>query len=184
MRALLSAVAAAGVALTWTGPLRAAGEYPLTLVADVQVKKDETTITSAVTIRVDRLMEESRRTRVTDALRYGGYPNFLNTLRPLPPVGAIELARRKVEIRYAHEQEDEAGRRLVLVADRPLFFLGDPEKPRAGYELTLVELRFDAQGGTTGRIVGAARVKPAGGGGVVLDDYAEAPVELKVRSSP
>jgi hypothetical protein len=83
-----------------------------------------------------------------------------------------------VDIRYAHEQKESAGRRLVLIADRPLFFLGgDPAKSKAGYELTVVELRFDAQGGVTGTMAGAARVKPSPNG-PVLNDYAEAPVRL------
>ena len=107
--------------------------------------------------------------------------NFVPALRKLPPVGAIELAGRTVEIRYAHEQEEGSGRRLVVVADRPLFFLGgDPAKSRAGYELTIAELRFDADGAVTGTMAGAARVKPSQGG-IVLDDYADVLVQLTAR---
>ena len=110
-----------------------------------------------------------------------GYANFLNALRALPPVGSIGLADRSVDIRYAYEQPAADGRRLVLVADRPLFFLGgDPGKSRAGYELTIVELRFDAHGGMTGTMVGAGRVKPSPTG-VVLDDFANAAVRLSPR---
>ena len=179
---LVRTASVAGVLVCLTGAPRAAGEYPVTIVADAQVKTATATVTLSVTIRVDRLMEENRRTRVTDALKYNGYAGFLNALRPLPPVGTIELGTRKVEVRYAYEQEDGAGRRLVLVADRPLFFLAaDPAKTRAGYELTVVQLRFDGRGGAEGTMAGAARVKPAPDGGVVLDDYAEAPVQLKVR---
>ena len=99
----------------------------------------------------------------------------------LPPIGTIALQSRTVDIRYAHEQQQGTGRRLVLVADRPLFFLGgDVAKNRAGYELTIVELLFDAQGGVAGTMTGAARVKPSPGG-LVLDDYAEAPVRLAAR---
>lgn len=165
----------------WLCTPHAGGEYPLTLVVDAQAKRAATTVVSALTIRVERLMEENRRTRVTDALKYGGYANFLTALRALPAVGTIELDARKVDLRYAHEQTDERGRRLILVADRPLFFFGDPSKARAGYELTIVELRFDQQGGATGTMAGAARVKPAPGDGVVLDDYAESPVQLAGR---
>ena len=56
-----------------------------------------------------------------------------------------------------------------------------PTKARAGYELTVVDLRLDDKGAGTGTMAGAARVKPAPGGAVILDDYAEAPVELTVR---
>ena len=71
----------------------------------------------------------------------------------------------------------------MLVADRPLFFLGNPSKARAGYELTIVELRFDATGGVTGTMTGAARVKPSPDG-LVVDEWAEAPVNLTGRDGP
>src|SRR5947207_282331 len=130
------------------GSARAAADYPLVLTLDAVADTPTTAVTASVTVHVDRLMEESRRKKVTDALAYGGYGNFLPALRLLPPVGTITLNGRTVSIRYAREQPEEAGRRLVLVADRPLFFLGgDPAKARAGYELTLLDLRFDATGG-------------------------------------
>jgi hypothetical protein len=159
-------------------PAHTAGTYPLTLTVEATARTATAAVTSSVTIRVDRLMEENRRKRVTDALTYSGYANFLTALRALPPVGAIELQSRTVEIRYAHEQQEATGRRLVLVADRPLFFLGGgPAKSRAGFELTMVELHFDAEGGVTGTMTGAARVKPSPTG-LVVEDYAEAPVRL------
>jgi hypothetical protein len=165
------------------GPARAAGDYPLVLTLEASASTATAAVTSTVTIRVDRLMEESRRKRVTDALSYGGYANFLSALRMIPPIGTIELQARTVNIHYAREQQEATGRRIVLVADRPLFFLsGDPAKTRAGYELTVVELRFDAQGGVTGTMAGAARVKPSSDG-PVLDDFAEAPVRLATRAT-
>jgi hypothetical protein len=162
---------------------QAAGTYPLTLTVQATATSAKGTVTSNVTFRVDRLMEENRRKRVTDALTYSGYGNFLTALRALPPVGAIVLNERQVEIRYAHEEQQETGRRLVLVADRPLFFLGgDPAKSRAGYELTMVELLFDSRGDVTGTMTGAARVKPSPAG-IVVQDFAEAPVRLAGRAT-
>lgn len=177
------AAAVAIIVVCTAGLTHTAGKYPLELTLDAEAKTATAAVSSKVTIRVDRLMEENRYKRVSDALRRGGYPMFVTTLRSLPPVGQIELASRSVDVRFAREQQDGTDRRLVLVADRPLFFLGPPEKNRAGYELTLVELRFDAKDSVTGRIVGAARVKLAPDGGVVLDDYAEAPVPLMARSN-
>jgi hypothetical protein len=159
-----------------------AAQYPVVLAVDAQAKAGATAIASKLTIRVDRPMEESRRVRVTDALKFGGYANGLNTLRALPPVGMIELEKRQVEIRYTRELGDaKKGRRLLLIADRPLFFLsGDPKKPRAGYELTVVDLLIDEQGGVSGKMNGAARVKPSADG-VVLDDFADVEVQLTGR---
>ena len=170
------------VAFATSGSLRAAGVYPMTLAVSAQVKNGATTVTSTFTIRIERLMTEPTRTKVTDALRFGGYQNFLPALRAAPVIGAIVLEKREVQLRYAREQPDEKGIRLTLVADKPLFFFGaDPTKARAGYELTVVDLRLDDKGAGTGTMAGAARVKPAPGGAVILDDYAEAPVELTVR---
>src|SRR5262245_18269801 len=156
--------------------------YPLNVTLEARAKTAATTINSSVTFSVERLMEESRRVRVTDGLKYNGYPGFLKVLRAIPPVGTMATAARKVEIRYAYEQAHKDGRRLVLVADQPLFFLAaDPAKARAGYELTIVELIVDGKGGVTGTMAGAARVKPGPDGVPVLDDFAEIPVRLEGR---
>jgi hypothetical protein len=161
-----------------------AADYPLTLAASAQVTKGATTLTTTFTVKVERVMNETFRTRVTDALKYGGYPKFLSALRALPVIGTIEVNDRMVELKYVREEPHAKGSRLVLVADRPMFFLGEPGKGRAGYELTMVELILDAQGSGTGTMTGAARVKPSPDGAVVIDDFAEAPVQLAVRRLP
>jgi hypothetical protein len=159
-------------------------EYPLTLTLDARAKNETATVTSKLSIRIERLLADAPYKRVSDALRYGGYPNFLNTLRPLPVIGTITLGARKVDLRYARESQEQGKTRLVLVADRPLFFLGnEPAKPRAGYELTIVELFFDEKGAGTGRMAGAARVKPNPEGGVVLDDFADVEVQLSTSAN-
>ena len=159
-------------------------EYPLTLTLDARAKNETATVTSKLSIRIERLLADAPYKRVSDALRYGGYPNFLNTLRPLPVIGTITLGARKVDLRYARESQEQGKTRLVLVADRPLFFLGnEPAKPRAGYELTIVELFFDDKGAGTGRMAGAARVKPNPEGGVVLDDFADVEVQLSTSAN-
>ncbi len=167
----------AGVVICFSSLLHASGEYPFSLTLEATANGDTTTVTSRVTIHVDRLMEETRHKRAMDALKYNGYAAFLNTLRALPSIGTIDLQSRQVAIRYAHEQQTPTGRRMVLVADKPLFFLGDRAKARAGYELTIVELLFDGDDAVTGRMVGAGRVKPSPDG-IVLDDYGNEPVRL------
>ena len=139
MKKQFSASLALGVLMCWAGVQ--AMDYPLTLAAAAQVTKGATTVTTTFTIHVDREMNETFRSRVMDALKFGGYPKFLAALRTMPVVGTITFEGRMVELRYAHEEAREKGTRLVLVADRPLFFLGDPARARAGYELTMVEDR-------------------------------------------
>jgi len=174
-------------ALAWTLASAGAadtGGYPRTLIAEARTTIGATLVTSTVRIRIDRLMEAARRTRVLDGLKYNGYQGFMDALRPLPVIGAIATPNREVRVRYAWESAVEDRRRLVVVSDKPLFFLpDDTAKPRAGYELTVVELLFDARGAAVGTMAGAARVKPAPDG-IVLADFAVAPVELTVAAPP
>jgi hypothetical protein len=183
MMRILRAVLVAVILGVWAVPSFAAGEYPLTFTVDAQAKTKMTTVSTTFTIRVERLMDESRFKQVTDTLKYNGYSKFFNVFRTLPVIGTIELENRQVELKYAREQQEDGGRRLVLAADRPLFFFGGaPDKNRAGYEMTIVELRFDAHGGATGTMAGAARVKPSPAG-IVLDSYAETVIQLTARAS-
>jgi hypothetical protein len=138
-----------------------------------------------VTIRVERAMADGARTRVTDALQHGGYSNFVNTLRPVVAVGSIETPTTTVEIRYTREEAEGAGSRLILVADQPIYFAksntANPGKPAAGFDLTVVDLHIDGKGAVTGQMAGAARVRPAPDGSVLLDKYADELVQLKGR---
>jgi hypothetical protein len=161
-----------------------ATDYPVTFAAAAQVTKGATTVTTTFNIHVERVMNETLRTRVTDALKYGGYPKFLPALRLLPVIGTISLEARSVDVRYAREEPHAKGTRLVLIADHPLFYLGETGKARAGYELTMVELILDAKGTGTGTMTGAARVKPTPDGGVAIDVFEVAPVQLTVRTVP
>ena len=181
-RASALVFATAGWLAATTAALAGAGDYPLVQALEARVTLGDTSITSKVTVSVDRLMEENRLKRVTDALKHGGYPNFFTALRMLPPIGWVEVNKRRVELRYAREDQRPSGRRLILVADKPMFFLGDPAKAKPGFELTVIELNIDAKGAITGSMAGAARVKPSPEGDVILEDYAEALVTLS--SSP
>jgi len=165
------------------GHALAADSYPRTIVAAAKAVDGATTVTSTVTIKVNRLMEPSRRDRVINGLKANGYQGFMDALRPLPAVGSIATQSNEVLLRYAWETEVEGKTRLIVVSDKPLFFLsGDSSKAKAGFELTVVELIFDAKGGATGTMAGAARVKPAPDTGIVLQDYAAAPVQLTVAA--
>ena len=180
MRVSVLMLSIAGLVIAVSGATHAAVQYPLNLNLDAQIKSGVTTITSKVTIRVDREMLGTYRTRVTDALQHGGYANFLNTLRPTPAVGSISIPQGTVDIHYTREEPDGSGTRLILVADRPLLLLSkDPAKTKAGLELTTVDLRFDGKGGVTGQMAGAARVRPAPDGTVLLDTIEEELVQLK-----
>jgi hypothetical protein len=133
-------------------------------------------------VRLSRYSLDFDRNAVETALRLGGYPRFLPALRNAPEVGQLVLAGGEPHaIRYARERTEGGQRTLVLVTDRPVFFIGAGRadaKPRAGYEIGILQIQLDPSGRGTGTMAGAARVKPDGDGGVVLDDYAEEPIAL------
>jgi hypothetical protein len=166
-------------------PLMAGAQavYPRTLVANVQASGPTAGATASITIRVERLMHDSDFTRVSDALKYNGYQGFLPALRKLPKIGYVQVGDKQTDLKYARERSDGKPR-LVLGTDRPIFFLGGgaPDaKPRAGYEVGVIELDIDASGNGEGTMAAAARVKPAPDGSVIIDDYAATPLKLIVK---
>jgi len=182
-RALGLALTMASAAVLFLGStVGAAGTYPRTLTINAKATSGVTTITSVLTIRIDRLVEPARRDRLIKGLRQDGYQGFMNVLRPLPVIGAIKTQNREVAVKYAWETDVEGKHRLIVVSDTPLFFLeGDQPKARPGYLLTVVQLLLDDRGAGTGLMAGAARVKPtADAEGIVLEDYSSTPVDLAV----
>ena len=94
---------------------------------------------------------------------------------------------RKVIARWARQQPTEKGRTISIVTESPMFFVGGGNveaKPRAGFEVAVIQLDVDQIGLGTGSFAAAARVRPGGPTGVQIDDYAEMPVKLvTVRKS-
>ena len=139
---------------------------------------------AAATIEVDikRYTPEAERTAVEAALKQGGYPAFLTALRKASDVGAVTFADRKWTIRWAREQPSgKYSRRIVVVTDQPIFFVGGGRidaKPREGFEVAVLEFEVDNVGMGRGTMTAAARVKPGGETGVRVEDYAEKPIRL------
>jgi len=138
----------------------------------------------AATIQIDirRYTPEAERTAVEAALKSGGYPAFLTALRKASDVGAVSFADRKWTIRWARERPSgQNGRSIVVVTDQPIFFVGggNPDaKPRQGFEVAVIEFQIDNAGLGTGTMTAAARVKPGGEDGVLIEDYAAKPIKL------
>lgn len=143
-------------------------------------------ITVPMTVRIDRYTPESARTKMTDGLKYGGYPGFLLALRETAAAGALEVAGESFPIRWAREEKADSGRRITLVTDAPVHFVGAARKgakSTAGYEVAVLLLNVDATGHGDGTMAAAARVKPKDVTGVQVDDYAKAPITLKVAGA-
>src|SRR3954454_7010509 len=156
---------------------------PETFTSDLQGKSGNSAVVSKIRIQIDRFTPEQDRKGISDALTTGGYPKFLEALRAAPVVGNLEIEKQKFNVRFAREKATEKGRDITLVTESPVYFLGggrSDAKPRAGYEIAVVTLSVDDYGLGTGRMAAAAKVKPDGSGGVILDDYAEEPMRLPV----
>lgn len=160
---------------------------PETFTANAQVLGKDAGSSAQVTIQIDQYTAESDRTAIQEALRIGGFPGFLPALRSAPQVGHVEMAGRKVAVRWARQTPTDKGRTISVVTESPLFFVGGGDvdaKPRKGFEVAVIQLEVDSIGMGTGTMAAAARVRPGGATGVQIDDYAETPVKLvTVRKS-
>jgi hypothetical protein len=154
---------------------------PETFAATAQVKTASGPITAAIQIHIQRYTPDFDRKTMESALEHGGYASFVTALRKAPEVGMVAVGDGQFAIRWAREQKTPKGRTIVVVTDKPLFFVGGARanaKPRAGYETALIQLLVDTAGAGTGSMAAAARVKPGGEAGVRIDNYAEEPIEL------
>ena len=160
---------------------------PETFTANAQVLGNNAGSAAQVTIQINQYTSEKNRTTIQEALKTGGYQGFLPALRSAPDVGYVEMNGRKVTARWARQQSTEKGRTISIVTEAPMAFVGGASvdaKPRAGYEVAVIQLDVDQIGLGTGSFAAAARVRPGGPTGVQIDDYAEAPVKLvTVRKS-
>jgi hypothetical protein len=151
--------------------------------ATASAKTAKSAISGALEVRVTRYTPDFDRKTVEEALRLGGYPRFLTALRNAPEVGQLVLGDgQPYTIRYARETVEAGTRTIIVVTDRPVFFVGTSgagaAKPRAGFEVAVLQIQLDATGRARGTIAAAARVRPNGDGGVLLDDYADEPIAL------
>jgi hypothetical protein len=134
-----------------------------------------------IMVVIQRYTPQAERSAVEAALATGGYPAFLAALRKSSDVGYVEHGTARFTIRYSRETKTDKGRRIDLVTDRPIYFVGggapDP-KPRANFDVAVLHLEVDVIGFGNGVMAAAARLKPAPDGGVQIDDYAERPIKL------
>ena len=154
---------------------------PETFSARAQTKSTGAAGAANIEIHIQSYTADKDRTVVEEGLKFGGYPGFLTALRKAPEVGYVEFAGQKYAIRWARDVADEKRRTIVVVTDKPVYFVGGGApnaKPREGYEVALIRLVMDPAGVGTGTMAAAARVKPGGETGVQVDDYAEEPIKL------
>ena len=133
-------------------------------------------------IRVERYTPDAEREAVLQALTQGGYPGFVLALRKAPVVGSVTIGGHAFDIRWARESPIKNGRSIVLVTDKPMFFIGagsPTAKPREGFEVGVISFQINDSGmGYGGKMAAAARVK-TGDTGIEIADYAEKLMELR-----
>ena len=161
---------------------------PEAFSASTVIKTASGPISATIQVRIRRYTPEFDRKALEDALEHGGYASFVNAMRKVPEFGTVLAGDGQFAIRYAREHKTDKGRTIVVVTDKPVFFVGGARpdaKARAGYETALIQLQVDDRGVGTGMWAPAARVKPGGETGVRIDNYADEPLALKVtRQTP
>jgi hypothetical protein len=138
-------------------------------------------VAAAMMFQIDAYTADADRERLLAALASGGSAAFVEALKTAPAAGYLQAGDRKVVIRYARVEPTANGRRVVLVTDAPVFFVGGgaPDAaPTAGFDVAVVQFEVDVVGLGNGTMAAAARVKPGGPTGVQVDDYAQAPIKL------
>ena len=176
--AILVATTAVGAAQTARRNVGAPETFSANATA---VKSGAAAASATVQIHIERYTPDFDRTAVETALKTGGYPSFLTALRKAPDVGYVQHGDEKTVIRWARQTDVPKGRRIVVVTEKPIFFIGGGAanaKPREGYEVAVIEMNVDDVGLGSGSMAAAARVKPGGEAGVQIDDYAETPIKL------
>jgi hypothetical protein len=171
-------VAAAAVTAASVGATVAAAE---TFTATASVKAaGGASATAPVTIVIDRTTPDAEADRIRSAFTSGGLPALRKALTGLKPTGSVRVGQTKTATRITLERTTEKGRLITIVTDEPIVFLGAGvagAKPKAGYELAVIDIEVDAAGNGTGTIAPAAKVDLKGSAFVVAD-YASELVRL------
>ena len=115
--------AATGVAQT-----SGSGAAPESFSANVQIKTASGPISATIQIRISRFTPDFDRKLLDDALRQGGYASFVTALRRAPEVGTVAAGDSQFTIRLASERKTDKGRTIVIVTDKPVFFVGGARK--------------------------------------------------------
>jgi hypothetical protein len=137
---------------------------------------------SAIEIKIDRYTTDTDHAALAATLKSSGNDAFVAELKKAPAIGTVKVGPRSFTVRWAREERQQGDtRRIAVVTDAPVFFAGGgavDAKPTAGYDIAVLEFTVDSVGMGKGTMAPAARVKPGGGAGVMVDDYSGKRVTL------
>jgi len=181
LTSIISLVLALGFAGSAPQSPRKPPPVPETFTANAHVAGAAGASAATLTIQVDRYVTDHDRDAIRSALKTGGYSGFLTALRAAPALGQVKFGNQTFTVRWATQEALKNGRRIVVITDKPVYFAGGGAanaKPRDGYEVALIRFEVDSVGLGSGEMAAAARVKPGGETGVIIDDYSDAPIKL------
>ena len=160
MRHVKLGVAVMALALLPT-MVRAQAPAPQVLKATATLEREGgATISAPVVITIKRIMSEFEANKYANAYRKGGDAALRAALVDIPTTGTVQLGKGKpTPTRITVERKTDKGRRLMIITDRPLLFLGaslPDAKPKTGYNFAVIDLLFDEKGAASGTIATAA----------------------------
>ena len=157
-------------------------KLPESFTANAQFQGAGGAAATTIKIRIDRYTPDAEREAVVQALKQGGYQGFVTALKKAPVVGAVTMGDTTFDIRWARATPNKNNRSIVLVTDKPMFFVGagrPDAKPREGFDVGVISFEVDSVGmGFNGKMAAAAKVKP-GANGPEVSDYADKMIDLK-----
>lgn len=135
-----------------------------------------------VDVSIERWSTEQERTRLRDALKEGGPDLLLKELQKIDdPAGRISTPGSVgTPLRFAMQSPlPDGGRRLLIATDRRIGFFEAVNRPRsADYPYLLLDIRLDAKGEGTGKLLPIARIQVNDENLVEIENYASEPVRL------
>ncbi|HJR60968.1 MAG TPA: hypothetical protein VJ813_16275 [Vicinamibacterales bacterium] len=133
-----------------------------------------------VTIRITRWTPDDENDRLLKTLRDDGQDAFLRALLDVKSVGSIATPTSlRYDFFYAREMPaDGAGRRIMLISDRPMRIserLGGG--PGRDYPFTVIELRLDNEGNGDGTLAQMVQLRLVGNF-LGIENLANSPMKL------
>lgn len=138
--------------------------------------------TGRVDITIERWSSDQERNRLRDALKEGGADLLLKELQKIDdPAGRISTPGSiGTPLRFAMQSPlPDGGRRILVATDRRIGFFEAVNRPRsADYPFLLLDIRLDAKGEGTGKLLPIARIQVNDENVVEIENYASEPVRL------
>ena len=133
-----------------------------------------------LTVDLDRWSTAAERDTLVAAISQNGPEKLLDAFRNVGRLGTLYWPGGvEYTVEYAwRSQRPDGGSDVVLVLDRPVWMWWNTSAPSTTYPYTVVQMRLSKDGAGEGRVSLGVSVESDKTLGVVLSDYAKAPVVL------